>query len=302
MYPDMREHEADENYQTGLTFADGKPVSIYSPYNKKTVMRHMKWLRDYSLDGVFLQRFNVSTRDSKLRAFRDTVTTNVMAGCERYDRAFVNMYDMSGLGAGEMDDLIDDWKHLVDDLKILESPNYLWHRGKPLVSLWGFTVRTELTVADLEQVIEFFTNGPEKYRASIMLGTNQDFHSKSAWQDALSQVDVISPWTVGRYNNSSSNEDFVNNHIKKGQDWCDQKNIDFLPVVWPGFSWYNLKREGTWQQNQIKRDGGNFIWTQASRVISANAKMVYIAMFDEVDEGTAMYKLTETKEQSPAQG
>ena len=302
MYPDIREHEADENYMTGLTFPDGRPVRIYSPYNKKTVLRHMKWLRDYSLDGVFLQRFNVSTRDRKLRAFRDTVTANVMYGCERYDRAFVNMYDLSGLHAGEMDDLIDDWKHLVDDLKILESPNYLWHRGKPLVSLWGFTVRNELPVADLEQVIEFFTNGPEKYRASIMLGTNHDFHSRSDWQTSLSKVDVISPWTVGRYGDANSNEDFVNKHIKPGQDWCDKKNIDFLPVVWPGFSWYNLKREGTYQKNQHPRDGGNFIWTQATRVISANAKMVYIAMFDEVDEGTAMYKLTETKEESPAQG
>ncbi len=62
---------------------------------KKSVMRHMKWLRDYDLDGVFLQRFYASIQDSKLRAVRDTVTANVKYGCERYDRAFVNMYDLS---------------------------------------------------------------------------------------------------------------------------------------------------------------------------------------------------------------
>ena len=302
MYPDLREHESDENYLTGLTFEDGRVARIYSAYNRKTVMRHMKWLRDYDLDGVFLQRFNVSLRDSKLRAVRDTVTVNVMLGCERYGRTFVNMYDLSGLGGGNIDDLIADWKHLVDDLKITESPNYLWHRGKPLVSLWGFTVRDDLSISDLEQAIEFFRNSPEeKYRASIMLGTNHDFFNRGTWASSLSKVDVISPWTVGRYNNSSSNQNFVNSYLKPGQDWCDQRNIDFLPVVWPGFSWFNLKREGEWQKNQIPRDGGNYFWIQASRAVSANAKSVYIAMFDEVDEATAMYKLTETPDQVPDQ-
>lgn len=303
MYPDMREHEIDEKYRTGLTFEDGRPVTVYSAYNKKTVMRHMKWLRDYDLDGVFLQRFNVSTIHPDLRALRDTVTANVMTGCEKYGRTFVNMYDMSGLGGGNIDQLIADWKHLVDDLKITESPNYLWHRGRPLIALWGFTVRDDLPISDLEQAIEFFKNSPEeKYRASIMLGTNHDFFNRGAWSEPLGRVDVISPWAVGRFNSASSNNNFINNYVKPGQDWCDEHNVDFLPVVWPGFSWYNLKREGTWQQNQIPRDGGKFFWTQATRVVSANAKSVYIAMFDEVDEGTAMYKLSETAADAPAQG
>ncbi len=303
MLPDMREHEVDEEYMTGLTYEDGSAVTVYSAYNRKTVMRHMKWLRDYDLDGVFLQRFNVSTLNRDLRALRDTVTANVMAGCEKYDRTFVNMYDLSGLGGGNIDELISDWKHMVDDLKITESPNYLWHRGKPLVSIWGFTVRNDLTVEALETVVEFFRNSPEeKYRASIMLGTNHDFFNRGGWTSLLSQVDVISPWTVGRYNSAGSNNNFVNNYLKPGQDWCDQHNVDFLPVVWPGFSWYNLKREGTWQQNQIPRNGGEFFWTQASRAVSANAKSVYIAMFDEVDEGTAMYKLAESEADVPSQG
>jgi|GEM_PF-1520500 len=303
MFPDMREHEADEEYLTGLTFDDGRPATIYSAYNRKTVMRHMKWLRDYDLDGVFLQRFNASTRNGDLRALRDTVTVNVMKGCEKYGRTFVNMYDLSGFGGGNIDELIADWKHLVDDVKILESPNYLWHRGKPLISIWGFTVRDELTISDLEQAIEFFTNSPdEKYRASIMLGTNEDFFNKGAWAASLGKVDVISPWSVGRFDSSGGNNSFVNNYVKPGQDWCDEHGIDFLPVVWPGFSWYNLKRERESQKNQIPRRGGEFFWTQATRVVSANAKSVYIAMFDEVDEATAMYKLAETAEDVPAQG
>ncbi|OFY63539.1 MAG: hypothetical protein A2Y71_07785 [Bacteroidetes bacterium RBG_13_42_15] len=302
MFPDMREYEPDEKLESGLTYTDGRIARVYSAYTKKTVIRHMKWLRDYSLDGVFLQRFIVSLNDAKLREALDTVTINVMAGCEKYDRAFVNMWDLSGMGPGEMSKVINDWKHLVDDLKITESPNYLHHRGKPLVSIWGFTVR-DLPATDLQELIDFFRDSPEeKYRATIMLGTNHDFFQQASWLDELRQVDVISPWAVGRFNSTNGNQNFINNYVIPGQDWCDQNNIDFLPVIWPGFSWYNLKGEGTWQKNQIPRDGGNFYWTQSNRTISSNAKMVYIAMFDEVDEATAMYKLAENKEQVPAIG
>lgn len=302
MFPDFREYEADELYPTGgFSYADGRPVKVYSAYTKKTVMRHMKWLRDYSLDGVFLQRFMTSIKDEPLRRSRDTVTANVMDGCEKYGRVFANMWDISGYAPGNPNGIINDWKHLVDDLKVTESPNYLHHRGYPLVAIWGYTVRDEFPESDLQALLDFFKgeSTPEKYRATVMLGVDHDFHLKTAWYDELAQADVISPWAVGRFSNDNGQESFMNAHVLPGQDWCDQRNVDFLPVIWPGFSWYNL-HDGP--KNQTPRRGGNFFWTQATRVISGNAKSVYIAMFDEVDESTAMYKLAENDEQTPDQG
>ncbi len=303
MFPDFREYEADELYPTGgFTYEDGRPAKVYSAYTKKTVVRHMKWLRDYGLDGVFLQRFVTNvTGDEKLRRSRDTVTANVMEGCEKYGRTFVNMWDLSSFTPGKMNLIINDWKHLVDDLKITDSPNYLHHRGKPLVAIWGFTVRDEFPESDLQVLLDFFNSESteEKYRASVMLGVDHDFHQRSNWLDELAQADVISPWAVGRFSNDEGQENFMNAHVLPGQDWCDQNNVDFLPVIWPGFSWYNLK-DGP--KNARPRRGGNFFWTQANRVISGNAKSIYIAMFDEVDESTAMYKLAENDEQTPDQG
>lgn len=301
MFPDFREYEADELYQTdGFTYADGRPVKVYSAYTKKTVMRHMKWLRDYGLDGVFLQRFMISLNNTSLKRSRDTVTVNVMEGCEKYGRAFVNMWDISGYTPGNTSGIINDWKHLVDDLKITESPNYLHHRGNPLVAIWGYTVRDEFPESDLQTILDFFNSQSteEKYRASVMLGVDHDFHQKVSWLDELAQADVISPWAVGRFSNDNGQLNFMNAHVLPGQDWCDQNNIDFLPVIWPGFSWYNLK-DGP--KNQIPRNGGNFFWTQANRVISGNTKSIYIAMFDEIDESTAMYKLAENDDQTPEQ-
>ena len=31
----------------------------------------------------------------------------------------------------------DDWKYLVDELKITAHPDYLHHNGKPVLSIWG---------------------------------------------------------------------------------------------------------------------------------------------------------------------
>ncbi len=304
MFPDFREYEKDELYPTGnnfFTYDDGRPVRVYSAYTKKTVVRHMKWVRDYGLDGVFLQRFVTNTTNSNMRRSRDTVTANIMAGCEKYGRAFANMWDISGFNPGRMQVIINDWKHLVDDLKITESPSYLHHRGRPLVSIWGFSVREEFPQSDLQQLLDFFKSPstPEKYRATVMLGVDHDFHERPAWLDEMSQADVISPWAVGRFGNDDGQENFMNAHVLPGQDWCDRNNVDFLPVIWPGFSWANLKDD---VPNKRPRRGGNFFWTQATRVISGNAKSIYIAMFDEIDESTAMYKLAENDHQTPDQG
>ena len=65
-----------------------------------------------------------------------------------------------------------------------------------------------------------------------------------------------------------------------------------MPVIFPGFSWHNLK--ATLPLNQIPRNGGTFYWRQVYNAISAGCTMLYGAMFDEVDEGTAMFKMAPT--------
>ena len=45
-----------------------------------------------------------------------------------------------------------------------------------------------------------------------------------------------------------------------------------------------------------------FYWRQAYNAKLSGCSMIYGAMFDEVDEGTAMYKLAPTANEIPAQG
>ena len=286
MYPDLREYGLNEQYETDLTLADGRMAPVFSSHNRSTVVRHMKWVRDYNLDGVFLQRFISAADQPPKMNHKDTVTRHVMEGCESFGRVFAIMYD--GIG-NRVEEIKADWMHLVDDMEVTGSDRYLNHRGLPLVALWGYTVREEATVDQLEALITWFENPPDpKYRASLLLGVHWDWYDQSSrWMDAFRNVEVISPWFSG------------NTDYDQGQAWCDENNVDFLPVVHPGFSWHNLKGDA---KNATPREGGNFFWSEVHEVVSRNAKSVYIAMFDEVDEGTAMFKLAENDQMIPREG
>jgi hypothetical protein len=72
-----------------------------------------------------------------------------------------------------------------------------------------------------------------------------------------------------------------------------------MPVIFPGFSWHNLHAG---KLNQIPRRDGKLFWRQTFNAVSAGCPMIYVAMFDEMDEGTAMFKLAPTGAQLPAQG
>ena len=45
--------------------------------------------------------------------------------------------------------------------------------------------------------------------------------------------------------------------------------------------------------------GGTFLWKQMRMAIDSGANMIYVAMFDEVDEGTAIYKVAEDSQHVP---
>lgn len=45
---------------------------------------------------------------------------------------------MSGVPADRIQRILEsDWVHLVHELRVLDSPNYLKEKGKPVIALWG---------------------------------------------------------------------------------------------------------------------------------------------------------------------
>ena len=65
MWPDVSELASDERCPTPLTLPDGRAAEVFSAYNRPTVDRQFRWMQEYELPGVFLQRFTVIVCDNR---------------------------------------------------------------------------------------------------------------------------------------------------------------------------------------------------------------------------------------------
>jgi hypothetical protein len=296
LWPDMTEYGADEKFLASA-FYDGVDHYVFSPYKRNTVLRHFQWMQDYGIDGVYLQRFATEVTPGSL-AFnhRNVVLSHCKEGANIYGKKYAVMYDLSGLNAGETSKVINDWKYLVDTKKVGKDPDdhgYMTHHGKPVVSLWGFGFGRAYEGQESYDLINFFKNDPVYGGNVVMLGVNDDWRSgASVEQRTLLLADIISPWWAGRYGDTSGAYSFASTRGVPDKAWCDTNGKEYLPVMFPGFSWHNM-HNGSTPLNQIPRVGGQFLWDQVYADISTiGANMIYVAMFDEVDEGTAIFKVT----------
>jgi len=311
MWPDIGEYE--KTYPTGLKLADGSTARFFSSTDKSTTDLHFKWMQEYGVDGVFMQRFWWTAQPKARKESATTIIKNAFEAASKYKRAAAIMYDLSGLKASDEDcsSLIEDWKFLVDSIKVTNQKGdktYLFFNGKPLVAIWGigFPDRPyNLRNIGIERFIDFLKNDPEYGGCSVMLGVptfwrnlESDCINDPYLHTIIKQADIVLPWTVQRFtpllhNDMDRYRDLIIGDLK----WCKQNNIDYVPCVTPGFSWHNLSRfefpDDIKPVGSIPRQGGRFYWQQISTAINAGASMLYIAMFDEVNEGTAIFKCTD---------
>ena len=317
MWPDLTEYDDDELCDTGFKYADGTTAGLFSSYNAKTVDRHVRWMHQYNVDGVFLQRF-LNQLDGE-RCFEDKVLDNIRTASERYGRVFANMYDIGKNTDDVVRRIQADWMYLVDVQEITSSRSYLYHRGRPLVSLWGFgTANRPGEPQEVMELVDWFHNNPvERYRATVKGGVPNGWQNLGAsskkdagWAEAYRSFDVLSPWSVGRYEGLDGADDFARKVTIPNAAECEALGIDYMPVVWPGFSWSyrNLRYPDLDEPfNKYPRQAGNFFWRQMHNSLeafseSAQGKQIYVAMFDEVDEATSVMKVAESKAQVPTEG
>ena len=297
LWPDITELGEDEKHPTPFRHADGSVAHVFSSMNRKTVLRHFAWMRDYGIDGVFVQRFTSEVARAPGFRHSTTVLAHCREGANRFGRAYAVMYD-TDFGAAALDQVKRDWQRLVDRMQITQDPAYLHHKGKPVISLWGFGFTHRAWDADAARAfLDFLKNDPTYGGLTIMLGVptwwrtlNRDCRDDPAIHDVLLLADIISPWNVGRFRSPKEAVHHTKTRVKPDLAWCDQQGKDYLPVVFPGFSWHNMKPDRP--LDQIPRLKGQFLWTQYVEARRVGATMVYQAMFDEMDEGTAIFKCT----------
>jgi hypothetical protein len=197
-----------------------------------------------------------------------------------------------------------DWKRLVSQERVRGDRTYMYHLGRPVVGVWGigFSDGRKYTLAECRELVDFLQNDPEFGNNAVLIGV--PFWWRSLERDAVADpallaiartADIVSPWAVGRHSNVGA----VQEHqeaVKGDLAWAAQHKRDYMPVIFPGFSWSNMmKAHGKSERaifDQIPRLKGQFLWSQAVSVRQAGARMCYVAMFDEMDEGTAIFKIS----------
>jgi hypothetical protein len=295
-WPDVSDYS--KTYKTAFRFANGDTARVYSPYDEESVDLHFKWMKDYDIDGVYMQRFVSEVKSTAGKQHFNKVLSNALKASKKYGRALCVMYDLSGSTSADMDFVARDWEELQSTFALFdnkENPTYLRHNGRPLLAIWGvgFNDNRKYSTSDVQKLVEK-VKGPTK-KVSVMLGVpyywrtlGNDTEKSPLLLDLIKKADIIMPWAVGRYNGNAYTR--VAGPTLPGDIlWCKTNGIDYAPLVFPGFSWGNLKDDQS-LYNQIPRAKGDFLWQQIAGAKQSGAKALYVAMFDEVDEGTAIFK------------
>jgi hypothetical protein len=314
--PDTAELTAEERCSTDLRDRTRQPIYLFSDQNPKTVLRQFEWMRDYGIDAAALQRFIVDIDPVHPVAGRpaaDKVYANALSAAETTGRGFAVMYDIAAADPGRWADVLaDDWRRLLKS-GATRSPAWQYHRGKPVLIIAG--IGSNDRPGTPQQMVKLFQqvrSDSAPYGGVTLVGSTAtnwrtldgDAKHEPEWREVYAALDVISPWTVGRYRDQASFERFVAQRLLPDMAETARGRQDYMPVIFPGFSWANIQRSTGHPPsplNAIPRNGGRFLWMQAERDHEAGAKMLYGAMFDEVDEGTALFKLQSDNTKEPQQ-
>lgn len=296
-WPEVSEYP--KTYKTDFKFADGSPAYVFSPHDESTVDVHFKWMQEYGLDGVFMQRFVSEIRNPSGAQHFTQVLGSATKAAAKHDRTLAVMYDLSGSRPEEMEVVEKDWKMLLEKFHYDDRSrygNYLYYKERPVVAIWGvgFNDNRKYDLKDIERLIRFFKSD-EGGNCSILLGVptywreqGRDCVKDPDLHRVIQMADIVHPWFVGRFD--SERYEGFHDLIGKDKAWCDAHGLQYMPVVFPGFSWNNMHPQST-KSSTIPRMGGKFLWQQLHGASEEGAEAIYVAMFDEIDEGTAIFKV-----------
>jgi hypothetical protein len=307
MWPDSREYT---NTYSGTPFSqagvgqpgytgnlgNGQPAKMFSSYDQSTVNTHFKWMQQYGIDCAALQRFaNEISPGSTIKAQRDGMAGKVRTAAETYGRKFYIMYDASGWG--DLTAIKNDWTNTIaGSLNLLTSTAYAKQNGKPVVSIYGLGYASHpSSVTDALDLINFFKaqgcyvigSVPGQWRT----GTGD---SKAGFINAYKAFNMISGWAVGRAVDASYAP-----WVTGDRDFCNANGMDYQPCAYPGTAFYNTNGPAS-AQNQFPRNHGDFLWAQFATFRNAGVTSAYIAMFDELNEATSIFKVAEDASMIPA--
>lgn len=295
LWPDLSEFSPGEKFPSPFRFEDGRVAELFSSVHPETVRRHFRWMREYGIDGALLQRFGTVLGAPHLRPSLNQVLEYAFASAEAEGRLLGVMYDLTNLEESQFSLVLEDWRTLVArDMHNLPCvPRY---NGKPVVALYGTGFADQRASPEAWRTL---LQGMRDTGCALLLGVpaywrtgTRDARREPAFRELIAEADIVLPWTVGRMHDPQSIQQVAREVWSGDLAWCSEHSKAYLPTIFPGFSWHNLsKTRGVRAPlDQISRNGGRFLWEQVLAAKRVGADLLYVAMFDEVDEGTAVFK------------
>ena len=302
--PDVSDYPDEVLKPTNFApMGNGNPLKLFTSALQPVIDLHFKWMKEYGIDGVAVQRFIGSVGNSIIHSPNAT-PLKLKQAAEENGRIFYICYDISstGLAATWTDIIKFDWVYNVEqNNNLTASPAYAKVGNKPVVQLWGPGFLDEKhpgTAAETIALIEFLqargcyvvggtpkgwrTNSGDAKGPTQPLPINQE-----SFAEVYVKYNMISPWMPGRIRNNTEADNLLASTMIPDKTYCDARNIQYMPVVFPGFGWSQWN-EGS--PNSAPRSAGEFMWHQATNIKKLGSSNMYFAMFDEYDEGTAILK------------
>jgi hypothetical protein len=280
MWPYLNDYEVDAVYPADeMVYENGRPAYLFSSADKETVQRHFKWMRKYDIDGVYLQRF-VNKKHSGFYGADEFVLNNVREAAAREGRVWALEYDISSLYFEDspFEVITNDWVWLTETLDILNDPRYLHEDGKPVLFIWGFSVPLrEFSLEEANQIVDYFA-AQDLY---LIGGVHSTWADNTDWYGHYQRYDQLLGWMERSSTDLNTQKELL-------ESW----GMKILPHAWPGFSWCNLKMLAP-GSSYTARSGGQFYWDRLTNALSCGADQIFLGMFDEYDEGTAIMPMSD---------
>ncbi|KAL7935899.1 hypothetical protein V8C35DRAFT_333677 [Trichoderma chlorosporum] len=284
--PDVTGYPSNCLFNTELTLPNGQPAQFYDSTCEGVVDLHFKWMQQYGIDGVIVQRFIQSVSDQSFI----TILNQVQAAAEKYGRGFIVEYDVSGADSSQgsvATAVLNDYNSQIKPYT--SSSAYIHQDGKPVTMVFGIGFQGMKTSAS-----DSVNIATQLHNAGLYVGFGVpeqwagDVNSNSGFVQAYKAADFISPWTVGGYSAAGYQGFHTSTQVPDSQ-LLQSLGKKYAPVIFPGTSAYHING-GTNPSafDYFPRDNGTFFSNQADALTSMAIKPLFIfnAMFDEVNEGT----------------
>jgi hypothetical protein len=267
---------------------------LYDCTDQSTVDLQFSWMVQYGIDTTALQRFGTNVFGSADSTARTNLALErVVSAAEKYNHKFYVEWDISGWD-NFTTQLPEDWENTVKN--VTTSSAYATQDGKPVIAVYGFGVENRPGTPD--QALDTINYLKDAGLYVIVVSRVQWNTFNESWIPVWQAVDMIGPWTVGAYNGTAQAAEYLTT-LESDFKWCNENGVAYQPVVFPGWSAHYLAPT-TNAENTFPRDSGHRMWQQFVNIRQAGIGNVFIAMFDEYDEGTAIAKAATNSSMAPS--